>query len=48
MLNCDYILVRIIEMACTFKPYYKKDLEKWFIEYEVKKRMFIFRRFSRI
>lgn len=42
MHNCDYILVRIIEMACTFKPYYKEDLEKWFIEYEVKKEECLF------
>lgn len=43
MKNCDYILVKIDEDGyCTFKPYYKKDLEKWFIELEVKKEECIF------
>ena len=42
MKNCDYILVKIEGIACTFKPYYKKDLEKWFIEEEVKKEECLF------
>jgi hypothetical protein len=42
MKNCDYILVKIIGMSCTFKPMYKEDLEKWFIEAEVKKEECIF------
>lgn len=42
MRNCDYILVKIIGMACTFKPMYKEDLEKWFIELEVKKEECLF------
>lgn len=42
MRNCDYILVKIIGMACIFKPMYKEDLEKWFIEAEVKKEECLF------
>ena len=42
MKNCDYILVKIVGMSCTFKPMYKEDLEKWFIEYEVKKEECLF------
>lgn len=43
MKNCDYILVTIELMGyCTFKPFYKQDLENWFITSEVKKEECIF------
>ena len=43
MKNCDYILVKISDEGfCKFKPYYKEDLEKWFIEYEVEKKECLF------
>lgn len=43
MRNCDYILVTINDYGfCLFKPYYKQDLEKWFIEAEVKKEECLF------
>ena len=43
MRNCDYILVTINDYGfCLFKPYYKEDLEKWFIEAEVKKEECLF------
>lgn len=43
MKNCDYVLVTIDDKGfCKFKPYYKEDIEKWFIEAEVKKEECLF------
>jgi hypothetical protein len=43
MKNCDYILVKIDESGiCIFKPYYKEDLEDWFLTKGVKQEECLF------